>query len=196
MNEIDKILKLKSNKLLPGQGRLLISEPFLMDMFFKRSVVLLADYNDDGSFGLILNKPVEFKFNEVIQGFPKFDAPIYMGGPISTESVFFIHTMGELIQDSHEIMPGLFWGGDPDDVKTLIRENQLSKENIKFFLGYSGWGAHQLDEELEHHSWVITDTRPNEIMTKTSEAMWRKLVKSLGKEFEIWTKFPSDPKLN
>ncbi|MFW6224618.1 MAG: YqgE/AlgH family protein [Bacteroidota bacterium] len=196
MNEIDKILSAKSNKLPPHQGRLLISEPFLRDLFFKRSVVLLADHDSDGSFGLILNKPVEFRLNEVIQNFPQFDVPVFMGGPLNTESIFFIHTYGESISQSYEILPGLYWGGDINDVRKLIELKQLPKDSIKFFLGYAGWGARQLEEELQHNSWIITDTRPSEIMLKSPANLWPSIVKSLGKEFEIWTRFPSDPQMN
>lgn len=196
MNEIDKILALKSNKLSPTQGRLLISEPFLRDMFFKRSVVMLADHNTDGSFGLILNKPVEFKFNEVVKGFPSFDAPVYMGGPLSTENIFFIHTLGDWIDGTYEIMEGLYWGGNIETVKTLMEDGKLNNRQIKFFLGYSGWAPNQLDEELKRYSWVITDSRPSEIMKEQSEEMWKNIVLSLGKEFKIWTRFPTDPQMN
>lgn len=196
MNEIDKILSLKSSKLSPTQGRLLISEPFLRDMFFKRSVVMLANHNNEGSFGVILNKPVEFKFNEVVQGFPQFEAPIYMGGPVSTENIFFIHTMGEWIDESHEIMQGLYWGGNIETVKALMEDGKLDKNQIKFFLGYSGWAPNQLAEELKKYSWVITDSRPSKIMKPHSEDLWKNIVMSLGKEFEIWTRFPTAPQMN
>ncbi|MFO8053621.1 MAG: YqgE/AlgH family protein [Bacteroidales bacterium] len=196
MVDIDKLLSLKIDTLAPKAGRLLISEPFLQDMFFKRSVVLLADHNKDGSFGLILNKPVEMKFNEIVQNFPHFEVPLYMGGPVKTDSVFFIHSLGDQIKNSYPIIPGLYWGGDIEDVKQMIREKALGKYQIKFFLGYSGWSENQLNEELERNSWVITDTRSKEVLEKPAESMWQKMVKSLGKEFDIWTKLPHDPRLN
>ncbi|MCF8218852.1 MAG: YqgE/AlgH family protein [Bacteroidales bacterium] len=196
MNSIDKILSNVPNKLAPAKGRLLLSEPFLQDMFFKRSVVLLADYSEEGSFGLILNKPIEFSFNQIVENFPDFEAPVYMGGPVSPQSIFFIHTLGDQIKDSQKIMPGLYYGGSVEDVKTLMYEKKIHPENIRFFLGYSGWSENQLEEELERKSWVVTDTTPQEIMRQTNESFWKSIVKSLGKEFEIWTKLPSDPKLN
>lgn len=196
MNSIDKILSKVPNKLSPAQGRLLISEPFLQDMFFKRSVVLLANYSDEGSFGLILNKPIEFSFNQIVENFPDFDAPVYMGGPVSPQSIFFIHTLGDEISNSQKIMPGLYYGGSVEDVKALMHKQKIRSDNIRFFLGYSGWSENQLEEELERKSWVVTDTRPQEIMKETDETLWKTIVKSLGKEFEIWTKLPSDPKLN
>lgn len=196
MKEIDKILNRKPNKLTPKQGRLLISDPFLQDMFFKRSVVLLLDYHDDGAFGLILNKPIEFSFNQVVKGFPQFESPIYMGGPISNQTVFFIHTVGDLIANSNEITSGLYWGGEVLDVKKLMKENRLSNENIKFYLGYTGWGEHQLDQELRYDSWVISETSVAEIMQQQTAKFWNAMVKNLGKDFEIWTRFPPDPNMN
>lgn len=196
MNDIDKMLSRTINKMAPAKGRLLVSEPFLRDLFFKRSVILLADYDTDGSFGLILNKPIDFSFNQVVEGFPEFNAPVYMGGPINSESIYFIHTLGDLIKNSYKIIPGLFWGGDIEDVKILIENKTIDNANIKFFLGYSGWEANQLEEELERKSWVITHTRPGEIMFKQPKTLWKEIVESMGKDFEIWTRFPVDPSLN
>lgn len=196
MKAIDKILARKPNRLTPKQGRLLISEPFLHDIFFKRSVVILLDHNTDGSFGLILNKPVEFSFDQVVKGFPAFDSPVYMGGPISSQTIFFIHTMGDLISNSNEIISGLYWGGEVSDVKELMRKNRLSSQNIKFFLGYAGWGQQQLEQELQYDSWVIAETSVSEIMQPHTAKSWITMVKNLGKEYEVWTRFPSDPKMN
>merc|ERR1712065_46093 len=91
---------------------ILISEPFLLDYYFKRSVVLLCDHSDEGSFGVIMNKPLSVKLNEVVKDFPDFAAPIYLGGPVQNDSLFFLHTIGDKIEGSVEVINGLFWGGD------------------------------------------------------------------------------------
>ena len=94
----------------PIQGALLISEPFLKDFYFRRSVVLLAEHNDDGSFGLIINKPVEVMLNEIVKDFPYFETKLFIGGPVNTDSLFILHTLGKQIKNSFQIMPGLYWG--------------------------------------------------------------------------------------
>ena len=81
----------------PGQGSLLVSEPFLLDSYFKRAVVLLSEHDSQGTLGFILNKPTDVKLNEAVDDFPEFDVPLYFGGPVETDTLFYIHTVGELI---------------------------------------------------------------------------------------------------
>ncbi|MCD4737049.1 MAG: YqgE/AlgH family protein, partial [Bacteroidales bacterium] len=94
MTDFSKILNIKTNDTEPTKGKILISEPFLTDYYFKRSVVLLAEHNEDGSFGLILNKPVNLEFNDILKNFPTFHGQMFLGGPVKTDSLFFIHTLG------------------------------------------------------------------------------------------------------
>ena len=117
MSEIDRIFEIKSNNLKPAKGRLLLSEPLMGDYYFGRSVVLLAEHNKEGSFGVIINKPVAAKLNEVITDFPEFDAHMFIGGPVETDRLFYLHTFGKEVSDSIEILDGVFWGGDMETIK-------------------------------------------------------------------------------
>jgi len=164
MTDINDILKIRTNNIKPTKGKILISEPFLIDYYFKRSVVLLAEHNEDGSFGLILNKPVELQLSDIVKDFPSFDTPIYLGGPVKTDSLYFIHTLGNEIDDSMEISEGLFWGGDIEVVKELITIGKIGTEEIKFFVGYSGWVSKQLDGELARNSWLVANMNANDVM--------------------------------
>lgn len=183
-------------KIKPTQGRILISEPFLQDHYFKRSVVLLADHSDEGSFGIIINKPINVKLNEVIKDFPDFDGQLYMGGPVKTDSLFFVHTIGDKIIGSMKILDGLYWGGDVEIVKELMRMKQITPENIRFYIGYSGWDSHQLDDELERNSWIVSDTHVDQVINNNPADLWTTLLKSLAKEFKQWANYPIDPSLN
>ena len=196
MSDINDIIKIRTNNLKPSKGRILISEPFLVDYYFKRSVVLLAEHNDEGSFGLIINKPVDMHLSDVLHDFPEFDAPIYLGGPVKTENLYFIHTKGNLIEESMKILEGLYWGGDIEHVKELITIGQLSAQDIKFFVGYSGWVAKQLDGELERNSWLVSNIKAKQVMDQNSESMWDEVIKRMGRDYAYWTNFPSDPALN
>ena len=144
MSEIDRIFEIRSNNLKPAKGKLLLSEPLMGDYYFGRSVVLLAEHNDEGSFGVIMNKPVTAKFNDVIKDFPKFDTSIFIGGPVETNKLFYIHTFGEEVQDAIEIADGVFWGGDIEVIKEMVFLGRANNQNIRFFIGYSGWGANHL----------------------------------------------------
>jgi putative transcriptional regulator len=181
----------------PAQGRILVSEPFLRDHFFRRAVVLLAEHNENGSFGLIINKPIEYSFNEVVSDFPEIDLPVFLGGPVRTDRLFYIHSAGpDMVNGSMEIMNGLWWGGHIEDVKSKLSEGELNAQNIKFFVGYSGWDPDQLNKEIEHHSWVITQESAGVIMKNDPVNLWGKIVRSLGQDYHIWTKFPVDPGMN
>lgn len=180
----------------PEAGKLLISEPFLFDPSFKRSVVLLVEHSNDGSVGFILNKPVDLVLEDALEEFPKFDAELYFGGPVNPHNLFFIHTLGEKLTNSQKIINGLYWGGDFDQLKLLIDTKQVSPEEIQFFAGYSGWGPQQLSDELDQKSWIVTPANADWIMQGQTKDFWKDTLTSLGKKFAIMANFPEDPSLN
>jgi len=186
----------KFSNIPPASGRILISEPLLQDFYFKRSVVLLADHSEEGTFGLILNKPVDVRFNEVIKDFPNFNASLYLGGPVQTSNLYFIHTLGDLIGGSMKIQDGLYWGGDIEKVKEMMMLNQITPLNSRFFIGYSGWVSKQLDRELDENSWVVSSASTEQLIMGNPEYLWRDIVRTLGKEFALWANYPPDPLLN
>ncbi|PLX10696.1 MAG: hypothetical protein C0598_09815 [Marinilabiliales bacterium] len=196
MKDINRLVQIKSNNLKPKAGRLLISEPFMGDYYFGRSVVLLVEHNEEGSFGVVLNKIIEAPLNEVLKGLPPFESRIYLGGPVDTSSTFYIHTLGDKIEGSQEIGHGLFWGGDIELIKELIILNQLNSENIRFFIGYSGWEAKQLDGELESNSWIVSSHIDKSILTLPTKELWKRSLKNMGPVYNYWSKFPVDPGMN
>ena len=180
----------------PLAGRILISVPFLQDFYFKKSVVLLADHSSEGSFGIIINKPVDVKLSDIATEFEGFEAPVFLGGPVKTDSLFFIHTRPDLIDEGVPILDGLYWGGNIETVRDLIKDHKLEKTEIRFFVGYSGWTAHQLDRELEEKSWVVSLTDLKQVIKSNPVDLWGQTLKKLGREFSFWVNYPSDPSLN
>ena len=180
----------------PAPGRLLISEPSLTDFYFKQSVVLLAEHNEEGSFGLIVNKPIQAKLNEVTKDFPDFNAQMYLGGPVKTDSIFYIHTLGNVIENSIRIMDGLYWGGDIHRIKEMMILRQLNSSEIRFFIGYAGWESHQLDRELKEKSWVVSTTRAEQVIHTNPRVMWSDLMRSFGDDYAVWANFPPDLSMN
>ncbi len=185
-----------SNILKPETGRILISEPFLKDFYFRRSVVLLADHNDDGSFGMILNKPVKIRLSDVTTEFPDFDPQVYIGGPVKSDSLFVMHRVGNMVPNSIKVMEGLFWGGDMDIIKQLIKQGEIGEDDIRFYIGYAGWAPKQLDQELEENSWVVTNSDANKLIKTNPEKLWNVICKELGDEFAQWVNYPLDPSQN
>jgi putative transcriptional regulator len=193
MEDIHDILRIRTNDIAPAKGRILISEPFLYDYFFKRSVILLADHNDEGSFGVILNKPVSAAFNEVVRDFPAFDARIFLGGPVQADSLFFLHTLGEQIEGSLQVIEGIYWGGDIENIRELISMNLITPDEIRFFIGYSGWAPKQLNDELKRNSWLVSEIDADKLLTTKPSIMWSQYLQHMGSEYSFWTNFPDDP---
>jgi len=190
-----------SATLLPEQGRILISEPFLKDFYFKRSIVLLAEHNNEGTFGLVLNRTTDLKLSEILTSSDfkipeEFDNKIYIGGPVKTDSLFFIHTRNDVISNSLKIMEGIYWGGDIDELAKLMKEKTLKPEEIRFYAGYSGWEPQQLERELKEHSWVVAKTNASFLLNNSPDLLWKKAVLNLGEDYKDWINYPIDPIMN
>lgn len=193
---IEKLIQIKTNNLAPAKGRVLISEPFMGDYYFGRSVVLLAEHNEEGSFGLIMNKLLDSSLNDIVKDFPDFDVPVYLGGPVQTDSLFFVHVLGDEIPDSSEIVKGLYWGGDLESVREMMLLHAIKPNQIRFYLGYSGWQAKQLEGELKRNSWLVSTATSHGLMQTHPDKMWDRFLRKMGTDYDLWRRFPLDPQMN
>jgi putative transcriptional regulator len=179
------------------KGLLLLAEPSIIgDLSFNRSVILLADHTAEGSVGFILNKPLKYTINDLI---PEISSgfKVYNGGPVEQDNLYFIHNIPELIPNSIEISNGIFWGGDFESTKDLINTGIIKKKNIRFFLGYTGWDAEQLENEMQANSWILTkNVYENKILGKGSAHFWKEKIVELGGDYLIWSNAPENPILN
>lgn len=149
------IFKIETNHIVPTRGKVLISEPFLCDHMFGRSVILLVDHTQDGTMGLVMNKPLPLFLNDLLSEIDcREDIPIYKGGPISTDTLFYLHTL-ENIADSLPIANGFYLNGDFAAIKQFMAEGNSIKGKIRFFLGYSSWESGQLKQEIEENTWLV-----------------------------------------
>jgi putative transcriptional regulator len=184
------------NKIQPERGRLLISEPFLPDPNFERTVVLLCEHNAEGSFGFVLNKPSILKVSEVMEDMLSIENLVYVGGPVQQDTLHFIHR-NISIANAVEIVANIYWGGDFENLTTLCDTKQISSADIRFFLGYSGWGAGQLEAELEQDSWIVCEYVSDQLLFDTEpQNMWRKALDNMGGRFSMYSNYPVDPRLN
>jgi putative transcriptional regulator len=184
------------NKLKPERGRLLISEPFLPDPNFERTVVLLCEHNEEGSFGFVLNKPSVLKINEVMDEIAELEAPVFVGGPVQQDTLHFIHR-NVSVTNAVEITSNVYWGGDFENLLSLCDTKQISAADVRFFLGYSGWGPGQLESELDQDSWIVCDFITDQLLFDTDpQILWRKTLDSMGGRFSVYSKYPTDPRLN
>lgn len=183
--------------LNPSVGKLLISEPFLADPNFKRSVVLLTEYGEEGAVGFILNQPSNLVVKDLIPDLWMADFPVFIGGPVEVDTIHFIHRCYDKLNSGEEVAEGIYWGGDFETLKILINNNSIQEDEVKFFLGYSGWGFHQLEDEIATNTWIVSDQYHQEtIFSNNEEELWKEVIINLGPKYAHVSNFPTDPNLN
>lgn len=183
--------------LKPAKGHILVAEPSVIgDISFNRSVILLAEHTETGTVGFILNKKLDFTLRDLIPDI-KGDFPVHRGGPVEPDNLYFIHKVPDLIPNSIEIRAGIFWGGNFEAVKELIEEELISEEEIKFFLGYSGWDNDQLMKELNAKTWIVIEKEDEkDIINHQPRTYWKDKMLQLGGNYAIWSNAPENPAYN
>ncbi|WP_111611034.1 YqgE/AlgH family protein [Algoriphagus yeomjeoni] len=187
----------KDEQRNPKAGDLLISEPFLQDENFVRSVVLLCEHSEEGSFGLIINKPSILKLGELVEALGFLDKEVFVGGPVEQNTLHFIYVGEKALDGSISLGENIWWGGDYDSLVEKLKLGLFDPESVRFFLGYSGWGSDQLDDELSEETWIICRENLDEkTFDFTPEELWKNLLKNMGGEFKVIANYPLDPRLN
>jgi putative transcriptional regulator len=193
--ELDLFAILPEDKI-PEKGKILISEPFLPDTFFNRSIVYLTDHTAQGSVGFILNRKLDLQVSAAIAGFEDWDENLSMGGPVAPDTLHYLHNLGDLIPKSVLVEGNIFWGGDIDSIRDLIKAGKIKQSQIRFFLGYSGWSAGQLERELKENSWVIAKVNSNIVLNNKSDDIWKRVLRSFKNKYRMWADFPDSPEMN
>jgi putative transcriptional regulator len=181
----------------PASGILLLAEPFLKDPSFMRSVVLICKHDaEEGTFGFALNKKLHTTLNEMIADIDNCALPVYIGGPVQTDTIHYIHQYPQYFSDAVKIADNVYWGGNFETMKTLIKNGTLDTNKIKFFLGYSGWSKGQLEEEILENSWITTEADKTLVFETPATEVWNASLTKLGGKYKMMIHFPTDPKLN
>ena len=182
---------------LVKKGHVLLAEPTLTgDVSFSRAVILIAAHDPKGSVGFILNKPLSYTLDELIEDI-HFPFPVFNGGPVDQDNIYFIHTAPEVVPGSIEITDGIYWGGDFAVLLNALKLNLIFENQIKFFLGYTGWSQKQLDGEIKSNSWItVEDLDIKTLVKKQNHSLWKNSIKALGGKYLIWSNTPENPSLN
>lgn len=183
------------NRLPPAKGCVLLSEPFLDDDYFGRSVVLLCEHNEEGSFGFVLNNYMDISIQDFVPEFPDFKTRISIGGPVKTGNLYYIHDHCE-IAGSERILDGVYMGGDYDTLLQMLQAGHIQPNEIRFFVGYSGWETNQLQEEINRNSWLVAGISGKEVMNTAAPDLWALMMKKQGGRYKAFSNFPTDPSLN
>jgi putative transcriptional regulator len=184
------------NDQKPQRGSFLISEPYLPDPNFDRTVVYLCEHNDEGSFGFVLNKASQVHVEDLLQDVKGFDETVYIGGPVEQNTLHFLHR-ADYLQGGIEVQKNIFWGGNYEQLLTLIDTGSIDRSDFRFYVGYSGWGEGQLERELEENTWIVANNVSAELIFDTDpEDLWRQVLKMMGGRYNLYSNYPIDPRLN
>ena len=180
----------------PAKGILLIANPFLKDPNFSRTVIFICENMTEGTFGFVLNKQFSRNLSEIIPDLEMPDLPVYMGGPVQPDSLHFIHQYPDLISGGEEIFDGVYWGGNFESLQIHLKNNDISSDKIRFFIGYSGWTEGQLDQEMKDESWLTVKATRKLVFETTAGDTWKESLNYLGGDYKMLINFPIDPQLN
>lgn len=185
------------NKVSLQAGTMLLSEPFMADPNFKRTVVMICEHFDDGgTVGFILNKPLQIKVCDALLDFDDVKNELFYGGPVAQDTLHYLHRYGDIIEDSLQIKDDIYWGGNFEQLGELLRAGTIDQKHIKFFLGYSGWSSGQLEDEMKDNSWILTQAKSQYVFDIADKELWKKVLSDLGGEYKLITNYPEDPTLN
>lgn len=178
----------------PKPGNLLIADPFLKDPNFSRSVILLCEHQENGSFGFMVNKLSSHHLEELNPGAGLY-LPVYFGGPVQLDTLHFIHKHPDLFEGCMKVSEGVYWGGDFDTAVSALISGDIKSSSIKFFMGYAGWESGQLNQEFRERSWILSKPKKR-IIFGHSDSAWEESLRGMGKKFALLANFPLDPSLN
>ena len=136
------------------------------------------------------------QIDELIADFPDFNVPIYYGGPVQTDTIHYVHTLGELLEDSRKVCEGVWWGGNFEKLKVLIRSEMVTSNDVRFFVGYSGWSEGQLEEEMGLGSWVVADMHPNYLFKSKPNHLWEQIMSNKGDAYTVISQLPDTASYN
>jgi putative transcriptional regulator len=178
-------------------GTLLISAPMMQDPNFRRTVVLLCEHQPgEGTFGLTLNRKLDVQLGDVLEDFVAYDPPLYLGGPVQRETLHYLHTRSDEIPGGVSLPGNVTWGGNFEIVQQLAKAGDASADDLRFFLGYAGWGPGQLEAEMDEEAWIPAPSAPDLIFDTAPDQLWRTILRRMGGEYAVLANFPDDPRMN
>lgn len=182
-------------------GSLLISQPYLGDPNFERSVVLLCRHDDEeGTFGLMLNRPTTVRLGDAMSlpggdEHPAATLPLHVGGPVQPDTLHYLHQRPDL-PGAEPLADDVYWGGDFEALLGLISTGELTENNLRLYVGYSGWTAGQLAGEVQEKTWIVHPNAAGKVFTLTTDAFWQAILREKGGRYRVLSNYPLDPRLN
>lgn len=174
------------------KGKFLIANSSIITDYFHNSVIFMVEHDRVGALGLVINKPMPQKINELIKGVPDKDIKMFSGGPVDGSFISILHDNPEISDPGTEIIPGVFMGRSFELLLNLMG----SGARYRVFQGYSGWGSEQLEEEMTRKSWATVDGSAELIFQENPDSVWRDSLKKKGGIYKYYAEHTKDPMLN
>ena len=178
------------------QGKIIIAKPYMQDGYFKRSVVYICEHSDAGSLGFVINKPHGLLLKDVFPHLKNGNFPLFEGGPVAPQELFFTHTLGLKLSDSIEITKGVYLGGNFKELTQMIEQGKISTKQVRFYIGCSSWSPYQLEEEIENETWFLEEANYDVLMETSPDDMWGDELSKINPGFKAFSDFSFDPSLN
>lgn len=182
--------------MTPEAGVFLIAAPTLLDANFRRAVVLICEHGEEGSFGLIVNRPTDLHLAEVLVEPAGINNRLFLGGPVQPDTLHFLHAYNHSVHESVQVLDELAWGGSFEEAAEQLRQGRLDPNGFRFFAGYAGWGEGQLDGEIGEGSWITVPASADLVLHHPADRLWRDLIISIGGMTALMVNYPDDPQLN
>lgn len=181
-------------------GSLLAAAPSLRDENFMHTVVLMCAHGDEGAHGLVINRPSPITIDKLAPAhelLARQRSVVHAGGPVGLDTLQFVHRVPAQILGGVELSSGIHLGGDIDHLARFLAERgEDAAEDVRLILGYAGWGAGQLDDELAGGSWIPASLRPEWVFAPDAQGIWRQVVRSLGADAAGLEDLPPDVSWN
>lgn len=185
-----------SDQSIISQGTLLLAEPFLSDGVFDRSVILICEHNESGTVGFVLNNKTEYHLPDILEDLSDSNHDLYIGGPVQQNTLHYLHRLGELIDGAYQVNNHIYWGGNFDQLKLNTELQTVVPQDIRFFLGYTGWAPEQLEQEIKEGTWIVCNGYEFDFFDITPKDLWRTILKEMGGKYKAMANYPIDPNLN
>jgi putative transcriptional regulator len=176
------------------RGQLLVAGPALIDPNFWRSVVLIGEHNEEGALGVILNRPAPVTVGEAAAALAPLvhdGEPVFLGGPVQPESAVVLADV------EHPDFAGLIVFGTIGFLMGEVDPERFDGvRRARVFAGYAGWGAGQLEQEMEEDSWIVEPAIAEDVFTDAPEKLWSAVLTRKGGDYALLSTMPPDPSLN
>lgn len=176
------------------KGNILVSEPFLPDPSFYRTVIQLVEHNLAGTIGFVLNQPSGLMLCDLLDNC-LLEIPVYIGGPVQQDTLHMIHKIGEAPEAS-EVFENVYWSGEFDFVKLMLETGLKNANDVHFFLGYSGWAPQQLLDEMNEKSWILAEGKEEYVFNAIPDLWKQILLDTKNPKFQHLANAPKDINLN